>query len=198
VKTVLLVLALCWTLMAIDRPYTGVHAQTKLGSDTSSESQFYDPSLAAMNEPRLADFANDRSAQIYRVTIYPSLVRDTIAVRVEKQREIYSLYARRLERGSRPGVGKLVQSKNIHLSAEDSMTLDGLIGNLKLFQMSTNDDVVGSDGELWVVEGVWQGQYRLVTRWAPPYDAANRGLQPFVAFCNFLVRKSKLSVARLG
>ena len=94
-KTVLLVLALCWTLMAIDRPYTGVHAQTKLGSDTSSESQFYDPSLAAMNEPRLADFANDRSAQIYRVTIYPSLVRDTIAVRVEKQREIYSLYARR-------------------------------------------------------------------------------------------------------
>jgi hypothetical protein len=90
-------------------------AQAETDLATSNELPFYSSSLAAINEPRLASFASDPSVQTYRITIYPSLGINTIAIGVEKQGEIYSVYARRLERSSGPAPGKLVESRNIRL-----------------------------------------------------------------------------------
>ena len=63
---------------------------------------------------------------VYRMMILPTWG-NSILVRVEKHGTRYSLSARRL--GGQAGfeLGKLVEAKNIELSAEDSKTLEQLI-----------------------------------------------------------------------
>lgn len=87
----------------------------------------------------------------------------------------------------------MVEAQDFDLSADDSNALGVLIQNLNFFQLSTNDDVRGFDGDEWILEGVSQGKYHLVHRWcAPFYNPKKRRLTAFLALCRFLVDKSTL------
>jgi hypothetical protein len=74
---------------------------------------------------------------------------------------LYSLSARRLDGQAGYEPGKLVESKDVALDADDSKTLAALIQNLNFFQMSTEDDVRGADGDEWIIEGVSHGKYHV-------------------------------------
>jgi hypothetical protein len=69
--------------------------------------------------------------------------------------------------------GKLVESKDVALGADDSKTLAALIQNLNFFQMSTEDDRICSSTENWSggnavqwtgsdnrLERLWPAKYR--------------------------------------
>jgi hypothetical protein len=58
-------------------------------------------------------------------------------------------------------IGKLAESKDVSLSADDSKTLAELIQNLTFFRMPTDDDVRGTDGDEWIIEGISQGKYHV-------------------------------------
>jgi hypothetical protein len=146
-----------------------------------------------MKEPRLPDLAKDANAEVYRLLILPTWG-NSIAVRVERHDELYKLSARRLDGQAGYDPGKLVESKDIQLGADDSKTLADLIRNLNLFKLSTDDGVLGNDGDEWIMEGVSQGKYHVAQRWcATEYDPDKRGLKPFLALCKFLIDKSTLS-----
>jgi len=160
---------------------------------TKFESEWYGNSLERMHEPRLPEAAKDANADIYRLTILPTWG-NSIAVRVQRHGEFYSLSSRRLDGQAGYNPGKLIESKDIELDADDSKTLSTLIENLNFFQLSTNDDVRGFDGDEWIIEGVSHGKYHVATRWcAPLYGPDKRGLRPFLALCTFLIDKSNLS-----
>jgi TonB family protein len=160
---------------------------------TEFESKWYSQSLKRMHEPLLPKFAKNLFADIYRITILPTWG-NSIAVRVQKHGELFSLSARRLDGQAGYDPGKLVESKDIALGANDSQTLAVLIKNLNLFQMSTEEELGGEDGDQWITEGVSQGKYHVVVRWcATSYDPGKRKLTAFLAFCKFLLDKSTLS-----
>jgi hypothetical protein len=160
---------------------------------TTFESDWYSESLRRMKEPRLPDLAKDANAEVYRLLILPTWG-NSIAVRVERHDELYKLSARRLDGQAGYDPGKLVESKDIQLGADDSKTLADLIRNLNLFKLSTDDGVLGNDGDEWIMEGVSQGKYHVAQRWcATEYDPDKRGLKPFLALCKFLIDKSTLS-----
>ena len=160
---------------------------------TAIEDQWYGKSLERMNEPRLAETAKDVNAEVYRLMILPTWG-NPIAVRVKRHGELYSLSARRLDGQAGYDLGKLVESKDIELDADDSNALGVLIQNLNFFQLSTDDGVTGCDGDEWIIEGVLHGKYHVAQRWSAATDKPDkRGLKPFLALCKFLVDKSALS-----
>ena len=183
--------ALTWAF--IDGSYFPI--KTKDGAEglTEFEAQWYGKSLERMKEPRLPDFAKDVNAEVYRMMILPTWG-NSIVVRIHRHGKLYSLSARRLDGQAGYDPGKLVESKDIDLSADDSSSLEALIQNLNFFQLPTNDDVLGSDGDEWILEGVSQGKYHLVHRWcAPSYNPEKRRLTAFLSLCRFLTDKSTLS-----
>ncbi len=194
-NSILLVSALlCATASAVaDDSYFPIKTKTGGEGVTEFESKWYGQSLERMKEPRLPEFAKDANAEVYRITVLPTWG-NSIAVRVQKHGELYSLSARRLDGQAGYNPGKLVESKDIALGADDSKTLAVLIQNLDFFQISTEDDVRGMDGDEWIIEGVSQGKYHVAVRWcAPSYDPGKRKLTAFLALCKFLVDKSTLS-----
>jgi hypothetical protein len=157
------------------------------------ESAGYDKLLMRMNESQLSDFAKDLDAEVYRLMILPTWG-NPIAIRVQRNADLYALASRRVDGQAGYKVGSLVESKDVALSAEDSKALADLIQDLRFFQMSTIDSAHGVYGERWILEGVSQGKYHLILRWSPTFEnPKKRGLVPFLALCKFLVDKSNLS-----
>ena len=195
-KSIVFVSALlCFTTSAVgDGPYFPI--KTKAGGEgvPAVESKWYGQSLGRMNEPRLPAFAKkDVNAEIYRITILPTWG-NSIALRTQRHGELSSLAARRLDGQAGYKPGKLVESKDVALGADDSKMLALLIQNLDFFQMATKDNVNGDDGDEWIIEGVSHGKYHVAVRWcAPSYNPGKRQLTAFLALCKFLIDKSTLS-----
>jgi hypothetical protein len=195
VKAIILVSALwCATASAFaDDSYFPIKTRSGGEGVTAFESKWYGKSLERMSEPRLPGLAKDVNADVYRVMILPTWG-NPIVVRVQRHGELYSLSARRLDGQGGYDPGKLVESKNSELSAEDSKTLEQLIQNVSFFQLPTDDGVFGHDGDEWIMEGVSRGKYHVVVRWcADSYDPEKRKLTAFLALCKFLLDKSALS-----
>ena len=170
--------------------------KTKAGSEgvTALEAKWYGEALARMKEPRLPDSAKDVTAEVYRMMILPTWG-NPIVVRVQRHGKTFSLSARRLDGQAGYDPGKLVEAKNIDLSADESNELEVLVKNLNFFQLSTDEKgISGRDGEEWVLEGVSQGKYHVAQRWSASwYNSEKRGLTALLSFCKFLLDKSDLS-----
>jgi hypothetical protein len=119
---------------------------------------------------------------------------NSIVVRAQRHGDLYSLSARRLDGQAGYDPGKLVEAKDIELSADDSKGFAVLIQNLDFFRLPTDDDVKGFDGDEWIIEGVSQGKYHIAQRWcAKDCNPEKRKLTAFLAFYKFLLDKSTLS-----
>lgn len=194
-KTILLPSVFCFAAVLAFADDSYFPIKTKAGDEgvTTFESQWYGKSLQRMKEPRLPDFAKDAKEEIYRLMILPTWG-NSIVVRIRRHEKLYSLSARRLDGQAGYDPGKLAEARDFDLSEDDSNVLQTLLQNLHFFEMSTNDDVMGFDGDEWILEGVAQGKYHLAERWcAPVYNPEKRRLTGFLALCKFLVDKSTLS-----
>jgi hypothetical protein len=191
-----LMISLAWCALAateLQNSYFPIQTPESAEGVTKFESEWYGKSLENMHEPRLPEAAKDVNAEIYRLTILPTWG-NPIAVRVQRHGELYSLSSRRLNGQGGYNAGKLIESKDIELDANDSKTLSTLMENLNFFQLPSSDNVRGFDGDEWIIEGVSHGTYHVATRWcADTYGPDKRGLRPFLALCTFLIDKSKLS-----
>jgi hypothetical protein len=198
VKTVKVILltpilwcALNWTLTC--GQYFPPHTESVAEGITAFHEHESREFLARINEPPLSEFTKDADAEVYQMTIFPSWG-DTILVRVQRQGGVYSLSGRRLEGQAGFEQGKLVEAKDFKLNADDSITLKRLLQNLNFFRLSKDDNVRGTDGDEWFLEGVSQGKHHIVQRWcASSCNPEKRGLKAFLNLCKFLVDKSTLS-----
>ena len=200
-NTIILVSALwCATALAFgDDSYFPIKTNAGGEGVTAFESKWFGKSLQRMHEPRLRGFAKDVNADVYRIMMLPSWG-NPIVVRVERHGELYSLSARRLDGNGGYDPGKLIEVKDIELSADDSKFVAVLIQNLNFFQLPTDDDVIGTDGDTWIFEGVSRGKYHVAVRWcADCNEPEKRKLTTFLALYSFLLDKSTLSSSeRLG
>src|SRR5262245_15528746 len=127
--------------------------------------------LRALKEPSLyrgesstsSESAKNVNVDEYRITILPTWG-NPIAIRVQRGGELYSLSVRRLDGDAGYDPGKLVESRDITLSPEDSKTLSILIQNLAFFQMPTEDNVRGMDGDEWIMEAASREKYHVIVR----------------------------------
>jgi hypothetical protein len=168
--------------------------RTKVGGEgvTAFEAKCYGKSLERMHEPRLPGLVKDVHNDVYRIMILPTWG-NPIAVRVQRHGELYSLSARRLDGQGGYDPGKLVETKDIELDGEESKTLAVLIHNLDFFQMPSDDDVFGDDGDEWIIEAVSQGKYHVAQRYCPDSsEPEKRKLTTFLALCRFLLDKSTI------
>lgn len=157
------------------------------------EGKWYGGVLKRLEEVRLSDLAKGDNAEVYRLMILPTWG-NTILVRVEQKQGGFLLVSKRLNGQAGYDAGKLVETKETQLSAEDAQALSALLAEVKFFEMPKDENVRGFDGDETVFEGVAGGKYRVVTRWcATAYDPKKRGLLAFNALCKFLIDKSKLS-----
>jgi hypothetical protein len=157
------------------------------------EAKWYGGTLERFEEKRLSGFANDDNAEVYRMMILPTWG-NPITVRLEKKQDGFVLISKRLNGQAGYDPGKLVETKEVQLSAEDAQKLSALLAEVKFFDMPTEENVRGFDGDETVFEGVSRGKYHVITRWcATAYDPKKRGLLAFNLFCKFLIDKSKLS-----
>jgi hypothetical protein len=180
-------------LRFVEDSYFPIKQKSGAESVKELEAKWYGESLKRMKEPRLPSLAKDVGVDVYRTTILPTWG-NSIAVRVQKRGMSYSLSARRLGGQAGYDPGQLVETKDIDLNAVDSNTLRTLIQDLGFFDMPSNDEVRGFDGDEWILEGVSGGKYHLVHRWcATSYNPEKRKLTAFLALCKFLVDKSALS-----
>lgn len=155
--------------------------------------RWYSRVLYASDEKPLREYAREEDSEVYRIMILPTWG-NPIVLRMLSHNKLYALSARRLGGQAGYDQGKLVEARDIDLSADDSRELDALIRNVDLFQMPTNDNIRGLDGDEWILEGVSQGKYHLVQRWcAEDYHPEKRNLKTFLALCRFLIDKSALS-----
>lgn len=184
---------LCAAAVAVaQEPYFPLKTKSNYEGLAWSEAEWYSSQLTAMKEPRLPPLAKDVSNETYRMTFLPSWG-DAIAVRVQRHDQAFHLVAKRLHGQSGFVAGKLVETKEIELNAAESHALETLIAKLGFYQMPTDDEIAGNDGEEWIIEGVSGGRYHVVQRWTATYRTNERRLEPFLAFCKFLVNKSALS-----
>jgi hypothetical protein len=188
-----LVLSFALNWVSTENPYFPV--KTKAGDQGISkfEAEWYTKPLERMKEPHLFGQADDSKEEAYRILILPTWG-NAICVRAEKHGQVYSLSARRLSGQAGFELGKLVETRDVELAANDSKTLDVLIQNLKFFEMPTDDDVRGFDGDEWILEGVSNGKYHIAQRWcATEYGPDKRKLTAFLALFKFMLDKSTLS-----
>lgn len=190
----LILLCLCSAYGVLqDAPYFPIRQNEGDPGIRKFEAERYGKALGRMNEPRLPDVAKEPKAVVYRFTILPAWG-NPIAVRAQWEAGAFSLSSRRLDGQGGYDPGKLVEQKEVKLTADDSKTLESLIAALGLFQMPTEDDTNGRDGDEWILEGVAEGRYHVVARWcAGSHEPKKRGLEPFLALCSFLIDKSTLS-----
>jgi len=186
------ILLIAQTKPSIDGPYFPVTAKPGEEGISKFEADWYGKSLARMKEPRLPVLAKEIDAEVYRILILPTWG-NSVAVRVQKRGQLYSLSARRLSGQAGYDPGGLAEAKDLELNAEDSKTLDFLIHNLDFFQIPRATDTRGPDGDEWILEGVSKGKYHVAQRWCATDDPENRKLTGFLAFFRFLLDKSTLS-----
>ena len=155
--------------------------------------KWYGGTLERLEEKGLSDFAKDENTEVYRMMILPTWG-NAIAVRVERKQGGFVLISKRTSGQAGFDPGKLAETREVQLSAEDAQKLSALLADVKFFEMATEEKFMGFDGDETVFEGVSGGKYHVITRWcATAYDPKKRGLLRFNSLCKFLIDKSKLS-----
>ena len=175
-----------------DGPYFPIKTMAGEEGVMPRAAEWYGKSLERMKEPKLPSLAKDVNTVVYRLLILPNNDNPK-AVRVNRHGTIYRVSARRLDGRGGYDLGKLVESKEVELGAEDSTMLELLIHNVDFFRLLTDDDVLGHDADEWILEGVSNGRYHVVQRCCVTDEPKTRKLTAFLSLCRFLLDKSILS-----
>src|SRR5260370_18163379 len=98
-----------------------------------------------MKEPRMPEMAKDKKLIVYRLTILPTWG-NPIAIRIQKEGDVYLISSRRLNGEGGYDPGKLVEKKNAKLANADASALEALLVALNVFEMATKHGTVTCDG----------------------------------------------------
>jgi hypothetical protein len=131
--------------------------------------------LKHTKEPSLQK-QGDGKIEAYRFTMY-SYWGGGHYVRITRKSESYFL-----------NIGKMISSGKIPkwietektISLKEWNNLRSLINNASFESLSSTDEVFGFDGSDIILEGVKEGAYHYVKRWAPENETKKRDLEEFM------------------
>ncbi len=153
---------------------------------SSFRSRWYGGHLSAMQEPSLLKATNHIDIAAYRFTYLPTWGRP-LAVRTVISTN--QLYVRKVmltgSGGYAPGVIGLTQESvtTNGLPRDVSDLIDKTIWNEE-FQPT---DDRGLDGSEWIIEGVRNGKYRVISLWCPGVYSTNAQHKVFIDLCSKII-----------
>ncbi len=158
-----------------------------------SEAEWYGSMLARMKEPSFADLARDPENVAVRFLVLSTWGRP-VALRYSAIGNDIRRRAVMLSAEGEHVPGGIRAQKSIAMSRDDFQAVMVALEASGYWELASRDDISGRDGSTLVVESVRNGEYRLLTRWAPGYKSDSRGLTGLVDFHLAELEKSGLDM----
>lgn len=126
---------------------------------------WYSGMLRGLKEPVL--FNKPTSNEVYRLTWLRSF-HNPVAIRIEKDGEMYSLYWKVCSGKGGYEPGQLTVDESKRISKDEWDNFQSLLRKVNFWQMKTVDrEMPMDDGAQWILEGVNDNTYHVVDRQSP-------------------------------
>ena len=90
--------------------------------------------------------------------------------------------------------GRVFRARRVELKPDDWQKLMRLVRTSGFWELPAEDDVYGSDGTTWFIEGRRGRRYYAVSRWCASFEARERGLQGIVNLGRWLMKLSEFGI----
>ena len=146
---------------------------------------WYSKQLIALKEPII--FSDTSKKEIYRFTWLRSF-HNPIAIRMETLGNVYRLYWKLCSGAGGYAPGELIidKQKIVDKNTWDEFII--LLDEIDFWELNTEEEVLGSDGAEWIIEGKRLNQYQVVDRWTPNHDSK------YFKCCDFLIKLTDLVI----
>jgi hypothetical protein len=130
--------------------------------------EWYSKQLKALDEPSLWSLSKTRNEHSYRF-LWLRTFHHPVAVRIDVNADGSSRLTTKMASGTGGyNPGQLVQSDKSALTKERTDWFLGKIEESKFWELAPVDNSrTGMDGAEWIIEGVKNGNYHIVSRWSP-------------------------------
>lgn len=129
--------------------------------------KWYGSELAILQEPSLWGSSRTEQTQSYRFLWLRTFHRP-LAIRLDVNADGTSRLTTKMASGTvgfHPG--KLVENTTVSLDKEKTDRFLRKIDEYKFWQLQSVQDAGGNDGAEWIIEGIKDGSYHVVSRWSP-------------------------------
>ncbi|MCL2772057.1 MAG: copper amine oxidase N-terminal domain-containing protein [Oscillospiraceae bacterium] len=131
--------------------------------------EWYSEQIYALGESAL--FGN-KEQEIYRFTQIGSFS-NPFTIRIEiNDDKTGILYFKQCDGPISVQAGNMIENKTKTLSSDEVEKLQDMIKKYRFWGIPKEDKIMGLDGFDWIIEGVTNGKYHIVTRWVPYYNDA--------------------------
>ena len=144
---------------------------------------WYSKHLFAMREPIL--FSDSSQTETYRF-VWLRTFHNPIAIRIEKQQEIYLLTWKLCNGAGGYEPGQLTMAKQKQIDEITWENFKTLLNQIDFWNMDTEVETMGLDGSQWILEGKDADKYHVVDRWTPRGGA-------YYQCCDFLIGLTDLT-----
>ena len=135
---------------------------------------WYTKHLSALGEPSIYQLSKNKDMKVFRFTLLPSFDHP-IAVRIViNQDGTGILYAKMTDGKGGYDPGKISNTVEKKINKDIVKEFLNVIESENFWQLPTNKEVLGLDGEQWIVEGLSNGHYHLADRWSPEKGSVRR------------------------
>lgn len=146
---------------------------------------WYSKHLHAMNEPLLFNRKIDN--EVYRFTWLRTFDKP-MTFRIEKENDKIILYWKVLNGAGGYEPGEIEVERMKILTEKEWIEFTQLIRKADFWNMALGRSTIGTDGSEWIMEGVNQTDYRVVSVWSP--STGN-----FYNACNYLISLTNLKIS---
>lgn len=168
----------------IDFTYEGTKSVLIEGEYDDFSIEWYSEHLYKMKEPLLFNRKTDK--EIFRFTWLRTFDKP-IAIRIEKNKDDYWLYWKKLSGKGGYEPGELITDSKKRISENEWLSFQNLIKKTDFWNMDYGQGVFGNDSSQWILESVNSTDYRVVDRWSP--SEGN-----FYNACDFLISLTNLKI----
>ncbi|WP_152973258.1 hypothetical protein [Lacinutrix mariniflava] len=152
---------------------------------SSLPTEWYSEHLFAMKEPLL--FNRKINKQVYRFT-WLRTFNKPMTFRFEKWNDRYILYWKVLNGAGGYEPGEIEIERLKILTKKEWTEFTQFIGKADFWEMELGRSSFGTDGSEWIMEGVNQTDYRVVSVWTPSKGG-------FYNACNYLISLTNLKIS---
>ncbi|SEA79334.1 hypothetical protein SAMN05421540_1255 [Psychroflexus halocasei] len=163
---------------------TKIETKVKEGNYDEFVVNWYSKHLHAMKEPLL--FNRKVNKEIYRFTWLRTFDKP-MTFRFEKKNDRFILYWKVLNGAGGYEPGEIEIERLKILTEKEWTEFTQLIGKANFWEMDLGRSSIGTDGSEWIMEGVNQTEYRVVSVWSP-----NKG--NFHNACDYLISLTNLKL----
>ena len=167
-----------------DTTYT-IETKVKKGTYNEFVVNWYSEHLHAMKEPLL--FNKKTNKEIYRFTWLRTFDKP-MTFRFEKKNDRYILYWKVLNGAGGYEPGEIEIERLKILTEKEWIEFTRLIEKANFWKMDLGRSSIGNDGSEWIMEGVNQKDYRVVSVWSPRDGN-------FYKACDYLISLTNLKIS---